>query len=480
MLNAKQLFQELTKQRKLDLHLPRIPERFRSIRSFGDFWKALAWRDIEWIAAIPSLLFFSLPFLYISLIHFTMYWMGWRHVGGAVYFICVVTGILALLLALGKWRADPSVVKVFSKQNAITAVCFLILVVLMGTSSVVNDWHMFDLVGFSFHRESLMTYISYIMIFFFPAACIRSTDIKRFIICYAVLVSFQHGLQTYLDGLGIWENYALHMSNSLNYTGIFLNTNHYGYYLTVTILLSAGMAAWFEHHSWRMLGLYSFLLQTVVLVLNNTMGCFLSSLIGLVFMAIMHRIVYRKHSHRIGLLIAAYLAVWLGTQFFTQNSLESIKEFGFDLSRLFFNNNDELEGGTGRVKLWYYTLQYIAEKPIFGYGVEGIFAQLNNEAGNTRTHNLYLECAAFFGIPAAICMITGIFCIYLNGLKRKATLDRHTMMIMAAAFAFAVSGVFGTSMFYTTPYFYLLLGLGFSVLPQQEKTTEPASSESNP
>ncbi len=464
-LDLKRLKEILTEDHKVTLDPPRLPERFRHIKSFREFWNVLTWRDVEWAAALPGIVFWLLPIIYMSFIHFPLYWMGWRHVGGFAYFVSAVTGILSLLLAIGKCCNDRTILKGFSRQNVVTAVCFLALFILMLVASAANGWGSFVFIGYAEHRESLMTFLSYVMIFFLPAACIRSADIKQFLLYFAMLNSFQLGLLTLLEGLGIREDYAFRMAESAPYTGIFLNTNHYGYYLTATLLLSAGVAAWDKQCVWRVLGALSFVVQTVVLTLNNSLGSFLAVLIGLPFMAIMYRIVYRRHSHRMGLILCAYIALWLLVSIWNQDILNSIKEFGLDLSKLFHQDDDMMSAGSGRIALWYYAMTFIMEKPLLGYGVEGIGPLMGPVVGLARPHNLYMEFAAFFGIPAALCLIVGMFFEFLNGLKRKAILDVYNMTVLGAIFGFAFTAFFGITIFYTTPYFFILLGLGFSIIP---------------
>lgn len=114
------------------------------------------------------------------------------------------------------------------------------------------------------------------------------------------------------------------------------------------------------------------------------------------------------------------------------------------------------------MKLWRLTIDRIREKPIFGHGVEGIADYLSENFGNNRTHNEYLQYTAFFGIPAAISYVVGVFCVFLAGLKQKTKLDPEMLIALSADFGYCVSAFFGNTMFYTAPYFFMFLGLGFS------------------
>ena len=463
-LDLKRLKEILTEEHEITLEPPKIPERFRRIKSFRDFWNALTWRDIECIAALPALIFFLCPLYFFYRVLDPNRWIMWAYVSDTIYFLCVVTGVPALLLAIGKCCCDRTILRQYSRQNRITAGCFLIFVLLMILHTDIYGWSELEIFGNEMNYESTLTYLSYFLIFFWCSAIIRSSEVKRIIVYFGLLTSLQQGVLNLIDGL-VCPLSPMRIAWPGGYSSVYFNPNHYGYYLTVGIMLSVGVAAWDKQRVWRILGALSFAVQSVVLNLNNTLGCFLAVLVGIVFMAIMDRIVKRKISRRVILLFCAYIGLAVFVSVFDRNIFDSIREFGFDLSKLLHDSDDKMLGGSGRVVLWYYTILFIIEKPLLGYGVEGIAGRLSDAAGLVRAHNIYLEYTSFFGIPAMLLFLIGIFCIFLNGLKKKAVLDDAVMTILAAAFGFAVSGCFGISIFYTTPYFFILLGLGFSIIP---------------
>jgi O-antigen ligase len=124
-------------------------------------------------------------------------------------------------------------------------------------------------------------------------------------------------------------------------------------------------------------------------------------------------------------------------------------------------NNDIHAGlaGTGRWRRWTHTVQYIGERPFFGWGSEGIFDLLKEETGGSRPHNEYLQYAAFFGIPAALCYIAGVVSVFVKGIKKRAEIDIYTFAALVASFGYLVSALFGNTMSYTAPYFFIMLGL---------------------
>ena len=114
-----------------------------------------------------------------------------------------------------------------------------------------------------------------------------------------------------------------------------------------------------------------------------------------------------------------------------------------------------------------FAVDIIKEHPIFGYGIEGQ-KRMAEELGivgqyeiGTSTHNDFLQYAVFFGIPAALVYICGVFSVFLNGLKNRLHLDNYALAGFVGAFAYLVSSAVGVSMHYTTPYMFILLGIAF-------------------
>ena len=159
-------------------------------------------------------------------------------------------------------------------------------------------------------------------------------------------------------------------------------------------------------------------------------------------------------------LISLVMSIWYDTIF------SNLFTFSKDVATITSSSSTEAtakSAGTGRWELWVYTVEFIKEKPLFGWGLEGTTKQLGELVGHTdRPHNEYLQYAAFFGIPASIAYICGVFSVFLNGLKHKYELDIYTITALIASFGYLVSAAFGNTMYYTSPAFFILLGLAFN------------------
>lgn len=215
----------------------------------------------------------------------------------------------------------------------------------------------------------------------------------------------------------------------------------------------------------RILCIISFIINTAVLIINKTFGCFLACTLALIFFIIIRYICTKKIS-RGG--IAIFVLFWIVTllvNLFTSTVFQDIIGLFFDIGNIIKNPKGADRAGTGRWKIWKFVASYITEKPIFGFGVEGIANRLEADTGGrglSRPHNDFLLYAANFGIPASILYFCGNLAVFLKGLKNKLTLDTHTTAAIVASFGYLVSACFGNSTFYLSPIFFIFLGLAMS------------------
>ena len=121
---------------------------------------------------------------------------------------------------------------------------------------------------------------------------------------------------------------------------------------------------------------------------------------------------------------------------------------------------DSIDTGHLRLILWEKAIECILEKPVFGYGPEGLY-YIYTDGGfeNNRPHNEYIQMAAFHGIPA-LCMYLGsLVSLFLYCMKNLKNLPKELIIIGGMIFSYCVSAFFGNTMYYTTPYFYLFFGI---------------------
>lgn len=86
---------------------------------------------------------------------------------------------------------------------------------------------------------------------------------------------------------------------------------------------------------------------------------------------------------------------------------------------------------------------------------------MERAAGNDRSNCEYMQYALSFGIPAAVLYTLACVGVVVRGVRTRKTLRAMTFVCLTAAFTYMVSAVVGNSMYNTTPYFFIFLGLGY-------------------
>ncbi|MBR1423581.1 MAG: O-antigen ligase family protein [Ruminococcus sp.] len=253
----------------------------------------------------------------------------------------------------------------------------------------------------------------------------------------------------------------LHENTSL--IGIFCQINHYGYFLTMMISASAVLFALESNKKLRMLNLISFIMNTVALGINSSLGPQLSTFFALIFAFVVCKLRYKSFNKDIIFLFVIYILIMLGISFFIESFFYGVLTLFFDVSNIISGDTTGSEG-TGRLRIWEYTVKHIAKRPLLGYGIEGLTDEMIElNLGYGRPHNEFLQYAEFYGIPAAIIYFIGCFMIFIKGLKLREKLDIYHICAFTVVFAYLVSSAVGNTMYYTTPLFFIFIGLACSV-----------------
>ena len=147
-------------------------------------------------------------------------------------------------------------------------------------SSFLADDLMLAFYGTSYRNDGFFTYCIYAAIYC-CAQISKSENLRFKILQYFILASLPLCLVTVLqylnystEAFGIYYREGL-LSN-MRYAAIFYNTNHYGYYLTMIIAVSAGLYWQSKRTLEHIFYIFIFTLNTWCLIINNTFGCYLS------------------------------------------------------------------------------------------------------------------------------------------------------------------------------------------------------------
>ena len=117
-------------------------------------------------------------------------------------------------------------------------------------------------------------------------------------------------------------------------------------------------------------------------------------------------------------------------------------------------------GGTSRIGLWKQAFRFMKDRPVFGYGPDGLWS-LYYEKGfsSDRPHNEFIQIAAEHGVPACLFYILGLITLMIHKIKNLKNESEYTIICGAIVFAYLISSMFGVMMFYTAVFYYTFLGM---------------------
>jgi O-antigen ligase len=128
------------------------------------------------------------------------------------------------------------------------------------------------------------------------------------------------------------------------------------------------------------------------------------------------------------------------------NSSDMILEF-------FIYRMDRMLTGSGRFELWGLSLDYIYDKPIFGYGLNQSREVLSSYRNIQSTHNTFLEAWIFSGLGAVL--LYSLFYVYI--LKSSLQVLKVSGVVIPL-FVFISFSVFimGNNSLHIDPYYYII------------------------
>ncbi len=434
---------------------------------------------MQWIAALPLLIIGAMPLsVFVGRLFSEYYFMPYNVLDPLRTIFLVFSALAAVIcvyLAVKGKRSLKGIIR-----GNIPFIIFAALLLWMLISYLVvgvpdfND--PFNNLGI-FLNEGHLMYISFFTVFLFCGACITSYGVKTVIVRYYMITSFVFSALSLIDFYAIpMKPFRYFWSNCL--PGVFNHPNHFGYYICVMTLLSVGVWVYEKDMKWRLTALASTLTHCALLVVNDTFGAYLAVWAAFVFFIATSLIVYKKFPVRLLVPIAALLLFTLVLTTWHGKMFDNFTKLAGDVSDIAANNENAKNAGSYRWLLWIIGVEGIADSPWFGQGVEGwadIIAKRSYD-GVIHVHNEYLQYGLFFGIPAMILYFGGLLSVFIRGLINRKKLDAYTLIALSAAFGYCVSAFFGNPKYYTAPFFFAVLGLGYNYCRDMDKADTGAST----
>lgn len=439
-------------------------------QSVGEFFDNITDNTFDCIAALP-ILFWLLHMVSVlgSAVYLRFRVLVLRHypldIKAMVPSILLCYGIMLFIL-IGKSIRSGKKLKDRIKDNPVY-VLFFIAMVWMLIAVIADGWTDISLFGDANRNEGVLSYWGYIAVLFFSGSLIRNDKVKRFLADVTLTLS----LAVFVYAL--WHFYyykpLIDISTNEDYpSAVFIHFNHYGYYLAVNIMLAAMLFAVTLRLKRKVFYLICFSANTVMLNLNDTFGAWLACAVGFIFALIAFAIKDKRFNLKVFAAFVVFIAVTIVMTLMGHGQLNDLFHFFSDVKEVASDPSGADDAGTDRWALWKATVGYIKERPLFGFGIEGIDKRLDAAAGSERTHNEYLQYAVTFGIPEAVAYTAACIGVFVRNLRRKKLLSGVTLACLTVAFTFLVSACFGITLYNTSPYLFIFLGLGYRSVKARE------------
>lgn len=241
------------------------------------------------------------------------------------------------------------------------------------------------------------------------------------------------------------------------YESVFYNTNHFGYYLVFSLMVTGCLFIYSKKTVDHIIYAVSLVAMTILLALNNTMGSHLAILLTLVFMLIWACINKDKSKMKISIVLGIFIVSSLITLLFTSNIYDSYLGLFNNLRTLLLGQEITGESlnsiGSGRGFLWKFSFEIAKQNPMLGIGAVNAFLS---------AHNMFLQMAFQFGFVGLVIYLLMLVTGMVRLIKKRKILGDIQKSSAFCVVAYLISAFFGVTMFYTAPYYYLILGICLS------------------
>lgn len=331
---------------------------------------------------------------------------------------------------------------------------FILFVISIILVTIIRGPNEYDLTGHPYMFESIYSYISYPLVFFFCGMMLTQEKHRRLLL-YALL--FTSMPVNILALINEWAT-KIRLFNGAGVCAVFHNSNHYGYYLALTIITAALLFV-YEKTAWlKAFSSVCATIATMVLIINNTLGAYLAVLLVLILFVIYSFVIVKENRKLSLIILGSYLLITFVMSFWYSTIISSFVTLFGDIGMIIEDPLEADKAGSSRWKLWKGTVSHMGESPWLGFGVEGLL----NTYGVGTPHNEFLQYAEFFGIQTSLLYIIACAIILLRVFKNSKKLDKTTMICFFVCIGYLASSFFGVAIYYTTPFIYIFLGLTYA------------------
>jgi len=320
--------------------------------------------------------------------------------------------------------------------------------------------------GTAYRQEGFLTYLIYACVFA-SAMLLRDHHLR---ILAEIMAAGTAAIGILVIGTQQGWELPFYLEDARN--AMFHNNNHFGYYLGLTFPISMGLVIGDGKLSPfpRLLRLAEFWLVCNAVAVNAVRGSFLGIAAGVIGWNLV--IFCTKREKLFPLIMADFL--FLTTVLGLNTGSELAERFGHmaeDLTQAATGDTAALDDiGSGRGEHWRLGFQFIWERPLVGHGPDNLGYRFHdiNPSLTDRPHNELLQFAASLGLPALFCYLAALWSHFRAFLRTFRRLSVVELSLFAAIGSYLVGSMFGNTMYYTTPYFYLFLGASYRACREKE------------
>ena len=377
-----------------------------------------------------------------------------------------ITLIYAIMQIAFNWRNLRSLDS-FKKQPWLYLLAGLLVWAMIST--LLADDPLTAILGYEYNSDGFIGYTFYASVFV-CALSIRSERLRALVLRAFIVMVDVMSIVMLLESFDVYPFHWLFQSPR---AAVFVQFNHLGYLLCMGGLAASAMSIRETPVALKVLHLASFTLIAVTLVINDTFGSYLAVWVGLLAMLVF----FGKNAGRVNFWMLLPLVLYAVVSVVSFSDVlatvtgatvgSNFVRLSQDVSNISTGSDAALSAGTGRMKLWVEALKMIPERPLFGYGPEGLMGDYDAVAGAIRPHNEFIQCAVFLGVPALLLYLAALLSLFVAQVRRLKQLTPTTLVAATIAIGYAASSFFGCTMFGTAPYYWMALGLA-ACLPKEE------------
>ncbi len=413
------------------------------------FYLLLVWTVTPLV--IMLLNFMSVDGIYVYLIWtYLLYFIGaFGLASGVLYFIRLHYGLL-----LKSKTILSGYLPIF--------ILGLFLVWAFVSSVLAKDSHM-AFYGLIPMTSSWFTFLSFGGFLLAAIVCSNNKNLIVLLARILVIVSVVQAVFTIIDNeVSFKLNTVEPYTNCFHYQSVFYNTNHYAYYLLMTIVVAIFLFVYSKSIIERAIYIASYILLLFLLILNDTFGAYLSLIVTFLIALTFSSEKLNNVKKALLFLVVVFIIVSLISLSFTDNLKNSFEGLFFDVNRV-VDNKDVDYVGSSRGVLWRTALESIKANPVFGCGFENMGAvEPENDSGGlfvTQPHNFILFFAKNTGIPGLILYLSALLVVLTRLIRKRNTISEITISALFVVMAYLISAFFGVVKFYTSPYYVIALGI---------------------